>query len=73
MWLRNIAVVTAFAVGAPTVAMATPTPSAADAASYAEREQQEPQAADFEGGDLMIVAISAGTIVVLLCLLYFFA
>lgn len=69
MWLRNVAVVTAFAVGAPAVVMAEPTPSSADAASYAEREQQDPHAADFEGGDMMVAGISGGLIVVLLFML----
>ncbi len=87
MLLRKLALATTLAVGAPAVAFATPaapaavqtvkvqapTPSAADASGYAQREQQEPKAASFQGGDLVVVGISGGAILVLLFLLLILA
>lgn len=46
-----------------------PTPSSSDATDYAQREKQEPKAADFQGGDMIVVGISGGALLVLLCLL----
>jgi len=87
MLLRNLALATTLAVGAPAAAFAAPqapaavetvkvqapTPSAADASSYAEREQQDHKAASFQGGDVLVVGISGGAILVLLLLLLILA
>ena len=86
MLLRNLALATTLAIGAPAVAFAAPSdapaavqtvsvkaaPKAAstsDATSYAQREKQDQKAADFQGGDLVVVGISGGAILVLLILL----
>ena len=84
MLLRNLALATTLAVGAPAVAYAAPEAPAAvqtvsvnvapkastsDATSYAQREKQDQKAADFQGGDLVVVGISGGAILVLLILL----
>ncbi|HEX5057815.1 MAG TPA: hypothetical protein VFV99_00585 [Kofleriaceae bacterium] len=84
MLLRNLALATTLAVGAPAVALAAPDAPAAvqtvsvkaapkastsDATSYAQREKQDQKAADFQGGDLVVVGISGGAILVLLILL----
>ena len=66
MLLRNLALATTLAVGAPAVAFATPaapavvetvkvkapqaTPS--DSTNYAQREKQDQKAANFQGGDV---------------------
>jgi len=82
MLLRNLALATSLAIGAPAVALAepaavvetvktqtpTPTPSQSDATNYAQREQKDQKAANFQGGDLVVVAISGGAILVLLFL-----
>jgi hypothetical protein len=88
MLLRNLALATTLAVGAPAVAFAAnepvavetvrvkaqaPTPSAADATNYAEREQQDQKTANFQGGDMVVVGISGGAILVLLLLLLILA
>jgi hypothetical protein len=86
MLLRNLALATTLAVGAPAVAFAAekpavvetvkvqaPTPSSTDAKSYAEREQQNQKTADFKGGDMLVVGISGGAILVLLFLLLILA
>jgi len=84
MLLRNLALATTLAVGAPAVAFAAEAPavvqtaqtvkvapkaSTSDATSYAQREKQDQKAADFQGGDLVVVGISGGAILVLLILL----
>ena len=81
MLLRNLALATTLAVGAPAVAFAADAPavvqtvkaapkaSTSDATSYAQREKQDQKAADFQGGDLVVVGISGGAILVLLILL----
>ena len=81
MLLRNLALATTLAVGAPAVAFAADAPavvqtvnvapkaSTSDATSYAQREKQDQKTADFQGGDLVVVGISGGAILVLLILL----
>jgi len=86
MLLRNLALATTLAVGAPAVAFAADAPatvqtvqtvsvkvapkaSTSDATSYAQREKQDQKAANFQGGDLVVVGISGGAILVLLILL----
>lgn len=83
MLLRNLAIATSLVVGAPAAAFATPhsaavvetvnvkapAPSASDAASYAEREKQDEKTPSFQGGDMVVVGISGGAIIVLLFLL----
>ena len=82
MLLRHLALATTLAVAAPaaafaapeaaavveTVKVAAPTPSVSDATSYAEREKQDAKAASFQGGDLVVVGVSGGAILVLLLL-----
>jgi hypothetical protein len=43
--------------------------SATDVSSYAEREKQESQVVNYEGGSVVVVGISGGALVVLLLLL----
>ena len=82
MLLRNLALATSLAVAAPAAAFADTAPvaaetvkvqapkaSASDAASYAQREKQDQKAADFRGGDVLVVGISGGAILVLLILI----
>jgi len=45
----------------------------ADSHNYAQREAQNKKAADFQGGDLLIVGVSGGAIIVLLFLLLILA
>lgn len=80
---KNIALASALALGsAPMVAVAAPAavvhkiasdkaPVAAQQAStdYAQREAQDKQAADFQGGNTVIIGISGGALLVLLFLL----
>ncbi len=87
MLLRNLALATTLAVGAPAVAFAAPEAPAAvetvkvaapqasssDATGYAQREKQDQKAADFQGGDMVVVGISGGAILVLLLLLLILA
>jgi hypothetical protein len=87
MLLRNLALATTLAVGAPAVAFAdsaapaavetvkvsAPQASSSDATGYAQREQQDQKAASFQGGDLVVVGISGGAILVLLLLLLILA
>ena len=88
MLLRNLALATTLAVGAPAVAFAdsqapvaaetvkvqTPAKaSASDAANYAQREKQDQKAANFQGGDVLVVGISGGAIIVLILLLLILA
>lgn len=84
---RSILLATTLAVGAaPAIAWASepaavvettkvqaPTPSEEDATSYAQREQQNPKAASFQGGNLLIVGVSGGAILVVLFLLLLLA
>ena len=88
MLLRNLALATTLAVGVPAVAFATPEAPAAvetvkvkapqqasqsDSTSYAQREKQDQKAANFQGGDVLVVGISGGAILVLLLLLLILA
>lgn len=89
MLLRNLALATTLAVGAPALAFASPDATAAvetvsvnaapkaastsDATSYAAREKQDQKAANFQGGDMVVVGISGGAILVLLLLLLILA
>lgn len=88
MLLRNLALVSTLAIGAPAVAYAAPeapatvevvktqTPAPqqkADSHNYAQREAQDKKAADFQGGDLLIIGVSGGAIIVLLFLLLILA
>ncbi|HSD88015.1 MAG TPA: hypothetical protein VLB44_10895 [Kofleriaceae bacterium] len=86
MLLRHLALASTLALGAPAMAYAAPeapaavetvkvkTPApAADSRSYAEREKQDKKAADFQGGDLIVVGISGGALIVLLFLLLILA
>lgn len=82
MLLRNLALASTLALGAPAMAYAAPeapaavetvkvkTPApAADSHNYAEREKQDQKTADFQGGDLLVIGISGGALIVLLFLL----
>jgi curli biogenesis system outer membrane secretion channel CsgG len=87
MLLRNLALATTLAVGAPAAAFAAPEAPAAvetvkvkapqaspsDATNYAEREKQDQKASSFQGGDVVVVGISGGAILVLLLLLLILA
>jgi hypothetical protein len=86
MLLRNLAIASTLALGAPAVAYAAPEAPAAvevvktkapapaaDSHNYAQREAQDQKAANFQGGDLLIVGISGGAIIVLLFLLLILA
>ena len=86
MLLRKLAIATTLAVGVPTVALAgeptavvetaavkAPAQSQSDAASYAQREKHDQKAANFQGGDLLVIGISGGAILVLLFLLLILA
>ena len=82
MLLRNLALASSLALAAApaavyadvpaaveTAQVKAPTASSADATSYADREQQEPTVADFQGGDLVVIGVSGGALIVLLFLL----
>lgn len=82
MLFRNLALATSLALaGAPAVASAqtaaivettqvqAPRSNTADANSYAEREQQDTQVAEFQGGDIVVIGVSGGAMIVLLFLL----
>ncbi len=87
MLLRKLALATTLAVAAPATAFAAPSTPAAvetvkvqapasstsDAAGYAQREQHDQKAANFQGGDLVVVGVSGGAILVLLLLLLILA
>lgn len=87
MLLRNLALATSLVVGAPattlaapgapaaveTVKVKAPQTSSSDATNYAEREQRDQNAANFQGGDVIVVGISGGAILVLLLLLLILA
>src|SRR5688572_4601540 len=81
----TLGLLTALALATPTVALAAPQQpvatqvaaapaapakaAAAETSSYAEREQQDKQVADYEGGSVVVVGISSGTLIVLLLVL----
>jgi len=54
---------------AQTVKVQAPRSSTTDAKDYAEREQQNQKTADFQGGDLVVLSVSGGALIVLLFLL----
>jgi len=82
---RNLALASALALGAaPTVAMAAPMApvtqvvkadnasaptQSADSKSYADREAQDKQVGEYEGGNTVVIGISGGALVVLLLIL----
>jgi hypothetical protein len=81
----TLALISALALGTPAIASAAPqrpvaaqvatTPSApapaaaSDTSGYAQREQQDKQVANYEGGSTVVIGISGGTLVVLLLIL----
>lgn len=78
----SLAVATTLALGAPaavaapvapvaaeTVKVQAPISNPADASGYAEREKQDQKTADFQGGDMVVIGVSGGAILVLLLLL----
>jgi hypothetical protein len=83
--LATLGLISALAVSAPAFASAAPqrpvaaqlatTPGApiqaapADASGYAQREQQDKQVANYEGGSTIVIGISGGALVVLLLIL----
>ena len=82
MLLRNIALASALAVGAPAVAAAAPEAPAAvetvkvqapkaaqDTSNYAQRESHDQKTANYQGGDVLVIGITGGALVVLLFLL----
>jgi hypothetical protein len=56
-----------------TVKAAAPQSSTTDASSYAEREARDSKVASFQGGDLVVIGVSGGAILVLLFLLLILA
>ena len=86
MLLRNLAIASTLALATPAVAYAAEGPAAVEVVktpqqapkadshnNYAQREAQDKKAADFQGGDLLIVGVSGGAIIVLLFLLLILA
>lgn len=85
--ISSLAIASSLALAAPTayaaaadapVAVQTanvkaPQSSQADGNGYAEREKQDQKAADFQGGDAVVIGISGGAILVLLLLLLILA
>lgn len=83
----SLALASTLALGAPAAMAAPATPAVVetvqvkapapaqhtDTSNYAEREQQDQKTADFQGGDVLIVGISGGAIIVLLFLLLILA
>ena len=82
----SLTIATALALGAPaayaapevpaaveTVKVKAPQSNTADANGYAEREKQDSKTADFQGGDMVVIGISGGAILVLLLLLLILA
>jgi hypothetical protein len=81
----SFALMTALALGTPAIASAAterpvaaqvattpsaPAPAAAaDASGYAQREQQDKQVLNYEGGSVVVIGISGGALVVLLLIL----
>jgi hypothetical protein len=45
------------------------TAAAADVSGYAQREQQDPQVASYQGGSVIVIGISGGALIVLLLIL----
>lgn len=77
-----LAVATSLALGAPAAYAApditvaaervrakAPRSNPADASGYAEREKQDPQTAEFEGGNVVVIGVSGGALLVLLLIL----
>jgi hypothetical protein len=86
MLLRTLAIASSLALAAPaayaapevpaavqTVKVKAPQQNQADANGYAEREKQDSKTADFQGGDMVVIGISGGAILVLLLLLLILA
>ena len=82
----SLAIATSLALAAPTAYAAPDVPVAthavkvkapqqnqADANGYAEREKQDTKTAEFQGGDMVVIGISGGAILVLLLLLLILA
>lgn len=85
----SLALATSLALGAPAAYAAPEVPVAAqtvkvtndrapqqnptDANGYAEREKQDSKTADFQGGDMVVIGVSGGAILVLLLLLLILA
>lgn len=82
--LTSLGLLTALALGAPTIASAVPerpvaaqvalapapTPAAArDSARYAEREQQDKRVASYQGGSVIVIGVSGGAVLVALLVL----
>ena len=81
----TLGLLAALALGAPAAAYAAPErpvatqvaaaqtaparAAATDTSSYAQREQQDKQVANYEGGSVVVVGISGGALVVLLLIL----
>jgi hypothetical protein len=81
----HLALISALALAAPAVASAapeapiavqhvsaparTPAPATTDAKDYAQRESQDKQVANYEGGSFVVIGISGGALLVLLFLL----
>lgn len=80
----SLAVFTALALGAPAAAMAAPDQpvaaqvehvnaptqaSAQDTAQYAQRDQQDKQVQNYQGGNVVVIGISGTALVVLLLIL----
>jgi hypothetical protein len=83
MRIASLALISGLALGAPTVALADNAPVAThvekaaapapatqqDANSYAQRDAQDKQVQNYEGGNTVVIAMSGGAFVVLLLLL----
>ncbi|HEU0032197.1 MAG TPA: hypothetical protein VFQ53_16295 [Kofleriaceae bacterium] len=79
----SLAIASALALGAPSVALAdtapvathvvkaeAPAPATQQASNdYAQREAQDKQVANYEGGNTVVIAMSGGALVVLLLIL----
>jgi hypothetical protein len=78
---RKATIVASLMLAAPAAALAAPPTEivettqapararAVEASSYAEREAQDKQVANYEGGNTVVIAMSGGALVVLLVLL----
>lgn len=60
-------------VAAQTVKAKAPQQNPSDASGYAEREKQDTKTAEFQGGDMVVIGVSGGAILVLLLLLLILA
>ena len=81
MSIRTATLMAGLMLAAPVAAMAAPPPAIVEKTdapkraeqveteSYAEREAQDKQAANYEGGNTVVIGISGGALVVLLVLL----